>query len=319
MAEDLAYFVWEAADRFIPNARLTHISSGGNEVYRLVDNDGRSYYLRLTSPHMRRYEENVAECQFVVYLFEQGVPVARPIKSPNGHFVEPVMQAGQTWSASLFVEAPGVLVKAGGVHWHEPFFRAWGRVLGEMHKAAMGYEGDGRWQWYEELWLAQADRLIPLDDTASRRELDVVLNHFDQLAKTGDTYGMNHGDFAPGNFLFDPAQGITIIDFGNCGQHWFMWDITISLSVILWLPDMKRNRIRHWLLRSYEAVLPIAPKMLAELDWFLRLRMIYVYLSRLWWFGERPSSHQQVILNRLQALVHHPITWENVHTPTWRI
>jgi Ser/Thr protein kinase RdoA (MazF antagonist) len=61
---------------------------------------------------------------------------------------------------------------------------------------------------------------------------------------------------------------LSSIDFGNSSQHWFMWDIAISLSAVLWLPDVERNQIRHWLLAGYESVLPIALEMLAELDWF---------------------------------------------------
>jgi Ser/Thr protein kinase RdoA (MazF antagonist) len=112
---------------------------------------------------------------------------------------------------------------------------------------------------------------------------------------------------------------LSSIDFGNCGQHWFMWDIAISLSVVLWLPYVEQSQIRHWLLAGCKSMLPIVPEMLAELDWFLRLRMIYVYLSRLWWFGERPTSHQQLVLDHLRYLVHHPVTWDNVNAPSWRI
>lgn len=52
------------------------------------------------------------------------------------------------------------------------------------------------------------------------------------LPRRADNYDMTHADFAPQNFNYDPAAGITSFDFGNCGDHWFVSDLLISLSTL---------------------------------------------------------------------------------------
>lgn len=299
---------------------LALLTSAGTTTYR-VQRAGAAVYLRLTNPTFRTVAQNQAECDFVNHLQREGLQVSVPLKSSNGREVEPFELADGIWSAQVFTEAPGVIVRPGDALWGEAFVRAWGRALGELHRGATTYgmkEGHGRWAWDEDLWLATAERLLPAADTPSRQEFETVMNWFRDLPKTLQTYGLTHSDYGPQNFHYDPQLGITSFDFGNLSEHWFMWDIAICLSIVLWRPVAERRQVRAWLLESYAEVFPLDEALLADIDWFLRLRMLYVYLSRLWWFGEHPTAAEEATLARIRRLVHNPVSWEKVDVPTWR-
>jgi Ser/Thr protein kinase RdoA (MazF antagonist) len=119
---------------------------------------------------------------------------------------------------------------------------------------------------------------------------------------------MIHADFGPRNFHYHPETGLTTFDFGNCCYHWFSADLAISLSILRHYPD--RNQYRTWLLSGYQDISPLDPNFLAHLSWFIRLRILYVYLDRLAYFGPTPTAPQQQILQQLQQQVHKQFQWE---------
>lgn len=300
---------------------LEHVADRGNSVYR-GRLDGDVVYLRLTNPDYRAKSELQGELDFVEHLHQQRVKVAAPLWSFNQHLVETVENENAEMYASVFQNAVGDVVQRGDGAWNEAFFRKWGQRLGEIHRAATTFQpknGRDRWQWPDEYFFRHADRLFPPDDDTVRQEYTAILEYLEGLPKNSATYGMTHADFAPGNFHYDPAKGITAFDFGNCCYHWFLSDIAISLSIILWLPKAERDQNAEWLLAGYRSVFPLNDALFAEISWFLRLRMVYVYLSRLWYFGEQPTPDQQTILTRLRNLVLKRICWEDEEVgQSWR-
>jgi Ser/Thr protein kinase RdoA (MazF antagonist) len=124
-----------------------------------------------------------------------------------------------------------------------------------------------------------------------------------------DTFGMTHADFGPRNFNYHPELGITAFDFGNCCYHWYISDLAIALSTLRRYPRHERDRYRDWLLSSYQEVSPIDQQLLADISWFLRLRILYVYLDRLMLFGPSPTAEQQATLGELRRNVHERYEW----------
>ncbi|MEZ4613009.1 MAG: phosphotransferase [Caldilineaceae bacterium] len=128
--------------------------------------------------------------------------------------------------------------------------------------------------------LAQADTLLPPDDDVTRDELAQIAAALRTLPQTDATYGMTHGDFGPQNFRYDPVHGITAFDFGNCGYHWYLWDIAVASA----RPCGRTRSIRRGSgthLGGLCCGLSGRAGPARSSDWFLRLRMIIVYLSRL--------------------------------------
>jgi Ser/Thr protein kinase RdoA (MazF antagonist) len=135
------------------------------------------------------------------------------------------------------------------------------------------------------------------------------LGWFARLPVISDTYGMTHADFGPRNFNYHPELGVTAFDFGNCCYHWYISDLAIALSTLRRWPCDERCRYRDWLLDGYQEVFPIDEKLLSNLDRFLRLRILYVYLDRLMLFGSTPTPAQQATLDELRKSVHEPFEW----------
>ncbi len=289
--------------------RVELIAHSGNSVYRM-ELDGRPVILRLSDPNYRTKAQNEAECDFLLHLARAGLAVSTAIADREGQWVLATGGEDNAALASVFRWAPGVQVRPGSEHWKESFFREWGIALGRIHRQAQAYEPGGparRWDWRDEMFFARAESLIPADDTPSLRELDTLLNFFATLDRRADNFGMIHADFAPQNFNFHPDLGITAFDFGNCCYHWFAADLAISLSTLRRRPE--RDQLRAWLLEGYRSTLIPDEDVWRYCDQFLRLRVLYVYLSRLWYFGADPTAAEREILLTLRRAVHEAKGW----------
>ena len=64
------------------------------------------------------------------------------------------------------------------------------------------------------------------------------------------------------------------------------------------------------MLAGYQEISPIDDRLLAETGWFLRLRILYVYLDRLMLFGAAPTDEQQATLHELRRNVHEQFEWD---------
>jgi Ser/Thr protein kinase RdoA (MazF antagonist) len=291
---------------------VEHIGDFGNSVYAVV-REGEKLILRLTEPSFRSWSDNQAELEYLQHLDGCGVRVNMPLPSRTGALLEQVAAGDRPLLASLFTYAPGEHVVRDSIYWGEPFLRAWGAALGNIHRASRSFRPAGaarRWHWSEEELIADARSLIPVDDQLSLRELETLLDWFARLPVTGEIYGMTHADFGPRNFNYHPELGITAFDFGNCCYHWYISDLAISLSTLRRWPRDERDRYRDWLLAGYQEVFPIDDQLLASISWFLRLRILYVYLDRLMLFGATPTAKQQAILHDLRRNVHERFDWD---------
>lgn len=283
---------------------IEHIGDFGNSVYSFKA-AGSTAILRLTNPRDRSQPVNQAELDFLLHLKSSGVQVSIPLPSRRGHLIEPVSVDDTELLASVFDYAPGLVVTPESPHWGEAFFRAWGRTLAHIHEATRVFEpiaGRQRWHWQDEDLIANARRYIPADDTLSLRELDTLQRHLSQLPISRETYGLIHADLGNRNFHYDPDNGITVFDFGNCCYHWFVADITITLSTLRHYPE--RDQYRDWLLAGYAEIFPVDLFLFSQHSWFMRLRILYVYLDRLMIFGGNPSESQRETLCLLRHRVH---------------
>lgn len=288
--------------------------TGTHFVYR-VGYDGRPAMLRITVPGLRSPLENQAECDFLSHLNREGVAVALPLPSHRDREVEPIEAADGLWSASLFTEAPGRLIGATDAAYTATFVEEWGATLGRMHRAASIFRPVAGWErgdWDEAYWLRHALLLLPPDDRRAHMEFDLVTAALRDLPQTQTTYGMTHGNFGPQHVRYDPEHGMTALDFADCGFHWYVWDIAVAMSQALRQSDDQKAWFRRHFLAGYAREFAPGLELIEQLDWFLRLRMLELYLSRLWWFGPKPTPEEQAVLTRLRADVHRPVSWAAV-------
>jgi Ser/Thr protein kinase RdoA (MazF antagonist) len=288
---------------------LARIATSGNDVWRFdapVGTPGgpAPRILRLTDRAWRTPEENAAECAFLVHAAATGAHVNEPVPSTRGALVEelPAVHA----SASVFTWADGDFIARDDPRADATFYRAWGGALAALHDAAATYDGPARWEWKDEGLLAGADGLLPAGDAAIRDRRDELYARLEALPRTRATFGPIHADFAPQNFRYREGR-VTAFDFGNLCRHWFVQDLVVSFSTLR--RDPARDRLRDAILAGYRAVRPLDDAAWAERDTFLRLRVLYVYLSRLARFGPVPSAEERAVLADLRGLVLARVSW----------
>ncbi len=107
------------------------------------------------------------------------------------------------------------------------------------------------------------------------------------------------------NFRFDAET--PAFDFGNCCYHWFIADIAISLSTVR--RKVNRDQIKQEFLSGYKKVRLLPPNLDALLDLFIRLRVVYVYLSRLHLWSHDRTLKQAQELELIKFRVHDKQGW----------
>jgi Ser/Thr protein kinase RdoA (MazF antagonist) len=100
---------------------------------------------------------------------------------------------------------------------------------------------------------------------------------------------------------------ITAFDFGNCCYHWFISDLAISLSTVR--RKENRDQIKDNILNGYAVVKSVPGNVDELIDLFIRLRVIYVYLSRLHFWSDNRTSQQIKDLEMLRSRVHSKTGW----------
>ncbi len=291
---------------------VEHLGDRGNSVFSFKNANSQLQILRFTDKDFRSFDELNAELHFVNHLHDAGVPVARGLQANNGELSFWFPCASGELICSSISYAPGLEVLDDSPHWGATFFQEWGRNLGLIHQAAADFRPSAdqphRWQWDKEILIAQAEKLIPAEDTKSREEFCEVLNFCHSLEKSPADFGLIHADHAPQNFRFEPeSKRITAFDFGNCCYHWFLSDLAISLSTV----RRKENRetIRESILEGYSEIRALPHNHAELIDLFIRLRVVYVYLSRLHLWSVNRTPEQAKDLEIFKERVHAKTGW----------
>jgi len=259
-----------------PEAELTLLADSVTSTLRLETADGARYVLRLYAPGSGAGAGERArlrsEQAWLEHLAAAGLGVPAPVTAPDG---EPVVvlppgegadEAGDAASlAALFTWVEGSFIDRDELT--AGAYRAVGAFLARMHRAAEDFEppaGFDLQSWPVTDLEARLSALEALSGTAgetgsgsenwARRDLPVIraaARHVAavaaEVAPTPATWGVIHSDFQPDNFLFTdpaaPADGdVRAIDFADCGEGYFLYDVASSLLRVAHRPDFAELR-----------------------------------------------------------------------------
>ncbi len=231
----------EAARRFgVPSSELSDLSSFENFVYEAENEDGVPFVLRVSHSTRRTYEYTMGEIEFVRYLAAAGLPLASPILSDTGQFVEKIDdgEPGHYFVATGFERAEGVVFDDAPPlrekYWKPPLFRDLGRLFAKLHNRAQTYKLSNprykRQEWHE-YDVVDIHRFAPADETAVREKTARIIERLERLPRDADHYGLIHADLHPRNFCF--AEGkITVFDFDNAEYAWFVKDLAVLIFYV---------------------------------------------------------------------------------------
>ncbi|MFZ4722277.1 MAG: phosphotransferase enzyme family protein [Phycisphaerales bacterium] len=184
---------------------------------------GKSYVLKCRAAHAGDVERIAFAHGFMHAAAGAGVPVAMPIRSRDGAAHEIV--AARTWEVFPFVEGERWSRQPGQA-------RAAGEALGCMHAAGIAFTWHGHVQaasFHGNLNVLEALRRVPravhrvepdVDMVALANACETLAEAYTEAAAAVEEVGyaqldsqVVHGDFHPGNVIFDGDRVAAVIDF----------------------------------------------------------------------------------------------------------
>ncbi len=281
----------EIAGLYSTSASRLRPATGGHfsHVYE-YDEEGRACILRISPPHSDLDLHSMRSIlEWLAFLSARGGPVVPPLRSRGGNLIESLESEGNTYLATAFEKAPGILAETfSPKDWDDELFQALGRALGKCHSIAQEYvpprEDLKRPEWelggscfHPAESLTDADPLI-------LKKREKVLASIRELPRDRENYGLAHLDLHFANFYVErEKRKITFFDFDDCAYGWYLMDIAMLLFDILVLyrgPDKERfaGRFLENLLLGYAAEKTLDLFLITELPRFTKLLEIGVYL-----------------------------------------
>ena len=247
------------------------ISKDYNIVYRFQA-AGAGFYLRICHSVLHPLPEARQVMHFLRFLADERVPVGAPIPSVKGEYIE-LLPGGYFVSAQT--EAPG---KEMTHHMLDvTVYQAWGQSLGKLHAASRRYQPDPAYD-YNFASVQQFWRNIEPIVRASTPKLQRVyaeLTDWMHSLPTHD-YGLIHGDYRPGNVIWDRTTARTI-DFDEPNYHWYIADVSRALLELWDQPLAERRRFRDAFMRGYRSEHHIDDFWLSQLPYFAQHRALLMH------------------------------------------
>ena len=267
-------------------ASLARVTLGANAIYAL-DLGGERCFLRITSHLFRSQPQVEGALDFARHLAGAEVPVSAPVESRAGALTETLEDAGALYFAGVVRGVPGEPLGDGledrplHVSTHDPApFRALGRSMGQLHRAAETYEPrlGLRFHHWEREWHSTGRRLEG-DPGPARAAYARLAAWLATLPRGPADLGMTHADYNLGNVLWD-GETAWVIDFDEPHPHWFAADLTRALLDFVLRPE--RERLHGWVLEGYRQARALDARWERELESFVRLADLEEYA----WLGE---------------------------------
>lgn len=189
-------------------------------------------------------------------------------------------------AAVLYAKVGKLIRKSSMNEMDRRLFREVGRIAGKIHlqskkwsrpayyeRMEWNFEGTFGEEWnnfYGESyrskeWLSDSDIGV-LD-----RCVAVIKRRLDSYGTSPDRYGMIHSDLRTANLL-QHGDIISVLDFDDCGQGWYMYEIAGAVALIEHRSDL--DEIIQEIVKGYESVLPVSQEDKDEIWTFIMMRRI---------------------------------------------
>lgn len=278
-----------AAERYgIEACELKKIEGGyQNLTFEYVSGD-TPYMLRISKSSTRTFRQIESELQFLMHLSKYGVLVSLPVKSIRGNMIEKVICRETTYYAVSFRKAEGAHIRYPEfLSKHDVFFEL-GKITAGLHNASRTFpkELNNRIEWTDNYYLKSYKEFISEDETEKIASFEEQMNEVACIHRTKENFGLIHGDINVGNFFYNQGE-ITLFDFDECQNSWFVEDIAIQLfyTVYVYGDDCMEERnskameFMQNFLKGYKSEADIDVEMLKQIPRFLLLREMIVHVG----------------------------------------
>ena len=255
--------------------------------------DENQYILRISKASTRSDKEILSELNFLNHLSQFDVSVSLPVKSLNGLLLEKITLGKDNYYAVTFEKASGTHITYPDYMNNQELFYRLGKLTGKLHKASKAFSCDlnDRISWTENYYLNKFTKFVPSEEVDKINSLRKQINEIEKIQKTSKNFGLIHGDINVGNFFVDDNH-ITLFDFDECQNSWYVEDIAIQLfyTVYVFCDDSIEERqkkatefMQHFL-KGYELEHDVEVEMLKLIPKFLILRemIVHVGMYKMW-------------------------------------
>lgn len=261
---------------------LTLVGNHQSFVYRAKVN-GRNIYIRITHESHRTEEQICAELNWILFLADNGIEVAKPILSINKSYIEAAANEFDRFFAVAFDEAIGY--RNGEYPWSFEIPKRVGVMTAKMHKLAKQYEEKGykRFEWHQNNFLIKAGDYLPHEHVRVIAELEKLMDKIKCLPKDKKSYGLIHGDLVACNYHLTDDK-VSIFDFDESCYCWYINDIAIQTfySSLTWQGYVDREGSKKCFMKfmeGYESITSIDKFWIEKMPLFIKLREIILYIS----------------------------------------
>ena len=245
------------------------------------ERDAQAYILRIAHSFRRSESLILGEVDWINYLADGGVSVAKAILSESGKLVEAIEdQRGGTFLVTAFVKAQG---QPPWDLWTPELYERYGEMMGRIHVLSKQYQPNqvaGKRPDWNSALFEFVERYLPESESLAKKKYKDMCHHVNTLAKDGESYGLTHQDAHGNNLFVDEMGQITLFDFDECAYNWFINDIAVVLFYIVQDAEDWPAFIEVFMsnfLRGYVQVCPLDPQWLKEMPSFLKIREIELY------------------------------------------
>ena len=300
----------EAFD-LLPDGRFIALNSYENRVYQIGIEDARPVIAKFYRPARWSDAAIIEEHEFAIELGAQEIPVAVPMRAPDGSTL--VHCAG--FRVALFPRLAGDwpdLDRPGRLPWLGRFLgriHAVGRTRPFVHRPRIDVSEMGR----DAAQFLLASDYLPLEQRAAYRQVsDELLNVIEQRLQAVDAASIRlHGDCHPSNVLWSDS-GPSFVDLDDCRSGPAVQDLWMLVSGESW---EQRSQLES-LLEGYSVFADFDWRELDLIEPLRSLRMVYYagWLARRWndpafplafpWFGSHSywRDHVDDLRNQLSLL-----------------
>lgn len=277
------------------DASATFVRHGENTTYRVSAADGRRFALRIHRPGYQTAEATRSELAWMDSLRTSGVRTASAVPGIDG---DPLQSAclpggGLARTAVLFEWIDGVPLSAVGEI--EPWAHL-GELMARIHVHGRHWDRPAwftRPAWDADALVGDEPRWGPPDplrvfSDSDRAALEAcraeVRGRLEAIGFDRDRFGLIHADLGFENALVAGDGKVTILDFDDSGDSWYVYELASALYPHDRNPGFAERR--DALVSGYRRVRELPDELLAELPTFLMARRI----QTLGWVFSRPET-----------------------------